>query len=352
MFESFDIRRWFVSRDVLLVVSGPCSVESREQLLATAGGLYATGKAHVLRGGIWKPRTRPDSFEGVGEEGLIWMMEARERFGMPVMIEVALPEHVELALKYGVDMLWIGARTVANPFSVQELANTLRGTDIPVFVKNPIAPDVSLWLGAFERLSSAGIKHLGGIHRGFSSLDNSPYRNAPLWEIPIELHRLRPDIPIITDISHICGRRDILREVAQNALDITTDGFMVETHCNPDAALTDANQQITPAELSQLLDTLVERSKTSLSNEEHLLRLRNQIDSIDDELLSLIAKRMKVSEEIGSFKKEQNMAVLQMDRWKTLLNDRILKGMSLGLNAESVKDIFDIIHKDSIERQF
>lgn len=352
MFESFDIGRWFWSPDTLLVISGPCSVESREQLLATAGELYATGKAHVLRGGIWKPRTRPDSFEGVGEEGLIWMMEARERFGMPVMIEVALPEHVELALKYGVDMLWIGARTVVNPFSVQELANSLRGTDIPVFVKNPIAPDVSLWLGAFERLASAGITRLGGIHRGFSSLDNSPYRNAPLWEIPIELHRLRPDIPIITDISHICGRRDILREVAQKALDVTTDGFMVETHCNPDAALTDANQQITPAELHVLLDTLVERSKSSVSNEEHLGRLRNQIDSIDDELLSLIAKRMKVSEEIGSFKKEQNMAVLQMDRWKTVLNDRIMKGESLGLNAESVKDIFDIIHKDSIERQF
>ena len=352
MFESFDIGRWFCSPDTLLVISGPCSVESREQLLATAGELYATGKAHVLRGGIWKPRTRPDSFEGVGEEGLIWMMEARERFGMPVMIEVALPEHVELALKYGVDMLWIGARTVVNPFSVQELANTLRGTDIPVFVKNPIAPDVSLWLGAFERLASAGITRLGGIHRGFSSLDNSPYRNAPLWEIPIELHRLRPDIPIITDISHICGRRDILREVAQKALDVTTDGFMVETHCNPDAALTDANQQMTPAELHVLLDTLVERSKNSVSNEEHLSRLRNQIDSIDDELLSLIAKRMKVSEEIGSFKKEQNMAVLQMDRWKTVLNDRIMKGESLGLNAESVKGIFDIIHKDSIERQF
>ena len=352
MFESFDIGRWFCSPDTLLVISGPCSVESREQLLATAGELYATGKAHVLRGGIWKPRTRPDSFEGVGEEGLIWMMEARERFGMPVMIEVALPEHVELALKYGVDMLWIGARTVVNPFSVQELANTLRGTDIPVFVKNPIAPDVSLWLGAFERLASAGITRLGGIHRGFSSLDNSPYRNAPLWEIPIELHRLRPDIPIITDISHICGRRDILREVAQKALDVTTDGFMVETHCNPDAALTDANQQITPAELHVLLDTLVERSKSTVSNEEHLSRLRNQIDSIDDELLSLIAKRMKVSEEIGSFKKEQNMAVLQMDRWKTVLNDRIMKGESLGLNAESVKGIFDIIHKDSIERQF
>ena len=352
MFESFDIGRWFCSPDTLLVISGPCSVESREQLLATAGELYATGKAHVLRGGIWKPRTRPDSFEGVGEEGLIWMMEARELFGMPVMIEVALPEHVELALRYGVDMLWIGARTVVNPFSVQELANTLRGTDIPVFVKNPIAPDVSLWLGAFERLASAGITRLGGIHRGFSSLDNSPYRNAPLWEIPIELHRLRPDIPIITDISHICGRRDILREVAQKALDVTTDGFMVETHCNPDAALTDANQQITPAELHVLLDTLVERSKSTVSNEEHLSRLRNQIDSIDDELLSLIAKRMKVSEEIGSFKKEQNMAVLQMDRWKTVLNDRIMKGESLGLNAESVKDIFDIIHKDSIERQF
>ncbi|MGN0034029.1 MAG: chorismate mutase [Candidatus Limimorpha sp.] len=352
MRESFDIGRWFDNPDELLVISGPCSVESREQLLATAEGLYATGRVHVLRGGIWKPRTRPDSFEGVGEDGLSWMIEARERFGMPVMIEVALPEHVELALRYGVDVLWVGARTVVNPFSVQELANCLKGIDIPVFVKNPVAPDVCLWLGAFERFASAGIRRLGGIHRGFSSIDNSPYRNAPLWEIPIELHRLRPDIPIVTDISHICGRRDLLHEVAQKAVNVTTDGFMIETHCNPYSALTDANQQITPSDMRDLLDGIVRRTKNSVTNEEYLQRLRDEIDTIDDELLALIAKRMIVSEKIGEFKKKQNMAVLQMDRWKNLLMDRIVKAGSLGLNGESVKEIFDIIHKDSIERQF
>ena len=261
MGESFDIRKWFDKRDNLLVISGPCSVESREQLLATAAGLSEIDRVKVLRGGIWKPRTRPDAFEGIGEIGLKWMQEAKQRYGFLTMTEVASPEHVELAMRYGIDILWIGARTVVNPFSVQELADCLRGCDIPVFVKNPIAPDLKLWLGAFERLDGAGLKYLGGIHRGFASAEESPYRNEPLWEIPIELLRLRPETPIITDISHICGCRELLQEVAQKALDMGTIGFMIETHNNPDLALTDAKQQITPESLKNAFKNLTFRKK-------------------------------------------------------------------------------------------
>jgi len=267
------------------------------------------------------------------------------------MTEVATPEHVELAMKYGIDILWVGARTVVNPFSVQELANCLKGNDIPVFVKNPIAPDVKLWLGALERLGSAGLNYLGAIHRGFSSYEETPYRNAPLWEIPIELNRLRPDIPLVTDISHICGRRDLLQETAQKALDLATDGFMIEAHCNPDEALTDGMQQITPENLDNLINQLVIRLKTADSNEEKLMIFRKEIDIIDDEMLNLLAKRMNISEKIGEYKKEHGVTVLQMDRWKQVLEDHINKGVKLGLDEESVKEIFEIIHRESISRQ-
>lgn len=351
MSGSYDIKRWFKNHDELLIVSGPCSVETREQLLKTAESLSETGMVNVLRGGIWKPRTRPDVFEGIGEEGLSWMQEAKQKFGFLTMTEVAVPEHVELALSYGIDILWLGARTVVNPFSVQELAESLRGCDVPVFVKNPIAPDVKLWLGAFERLESAGIRYLGGIHRGFTSYNDTSYRNTPLWEIPIKFNMLRPDIPIITDVSHICGRRDLLQDVAQKAIDMDTSGFMIETHCNPDKALTDARQQITPECLKNILDKLIIRKKIVDNDEIKLQNLRKKIDEIDNELLSLVAKRMKVSEEIGNFKKEHQVIVLQMDRWKEVIEDRINKGVSLGLNDESVKEIFEIIHRDSIERQ-
>ena len=267
------------------------------------------------------------------------------------MTEVAIPEHVELALRYGVDILWFGARTVANPFSVQELADCLKGCDVPVFVKNPIAPDLKLWLGAFERLGSAGLKYLGGIHRGFSSYDDLPYRNTPVWEIPIELKRLRPDIQIVTDVSHICGRRDLLQEVAQQALNFGTIGFMIEAHCNPEKALTDANQQITPGSLQKALSNLIIR-KTEVAQDDIILQnLRKEIDVIDDELLNLIAKRMNVSERIGEFKKEHKVTVLQMNRWKNVLEDHINKGVKLGLDEDSVKKIFEIIHKGSIKRQ-
>lgn len=351
MGESFDIRKWFDKRDNLLVISGPCSVESREQLLATAAGLSEIDRVKVLRGGIWKPRTRPDAFEGIGEIGLKWMQEAKQRYGFLTMTEVASPEHVELAMRYGIDILWIGARTAVNPFSVQELADCLRGCDIPVFVKNPIAPDLKLWLGAFERLDGAGLKYLGGIHRGFASAEESPYRNEPLWEIPIELLRLRPKTPIITDISHICGCRELLQEVAQKALDMGTIGFMIETHNNPDLALTDAKQQITPESLKNAFKNLTFRKKKVDGDAIVLQNLRKEIDDIDDEILNLIAKRMLVSEKIGDFKKQHKVTVLQMDRWKQVLEHHINKGVGLGLNDESVKEIFEIIHKDSIDRQ-
>ena len=351
MGESFDIRKWFDKRDNLLVISGPCSVESREQLLATAAGLSEIDRVKVLRGGIWKPRTRPDAFEGIGEIGLKWMQEAKQRYGFLTMTEVASPEHVELAMRYGIDILWIGARTVVNPFSMQELADCLRGCDIPVFVKNPIAPDLKLWLGAFERLDGAGLKYLGGIHRGFASAEESPYRNEPLWEIPIELLRLRPKTPVITDISHICGCRELLQEVAQKALDMGTIGFMIETHYDPDLALTDAKQQITPESLKNAFKNLTFRKKKVDGDAIVLQNLRKEIDDIDDEILNLLAKRMMVSEKIGDFKKQNKVAVLQMDRWKQVLEHHINKGVGLGLNDESVKEIFEIIHKDSIDRQ-
>lgn len=351
MNNDFDIKAWFRRKDGLLVIGGPCSVESERQLLETAAGLSKIKDVKVLRGGIWKPRTRPDAFEGIGEIGLRWMREAKERYGFLTMTEVATPEHVELALRYGIDVLWVGARTVVNPFSVQELANCLRGSDMPVFVKNPIAPDVRLWLGALERMESAGLRYLGAIHRGFASFDDSRYRNEPLWEVPIELRRLRPDIPIITDISHICGCRELLQDTAQRALDLATDGFMVEAHHNPAEALTDSRQQLTPEAMQDLLNHLVIRLKNANNDETKLQIFRKEIDIIDDEILKLIAKRMSVSEKIGEYKKEQKVAVLQMDRWKQVLEDHINKGARLGLSAESVKDIFEIIHKESIGRQ-
>ena len=351
MSESFDIRKWFEKPDELLVISGPCSVETREQLMETADGLSKIDKVKVLRGGIWKPRTRPDVFEGVGEVGLQWMKDAKKKYGFLTMTEVAVPEHVELALRYDIDILWLGARTVVNPFSVQELADCLKGCDVPVFVKNPIAPDLKLWLGAIERLNGAGLKCIGAIHRGFSSADETIYRNAPVWKIPVELKRLRPDIQMITDVSHICGCRELLQETAQKALDFGTKGFMIESHCNPDQALTDANQQITPESLKNALNKLVIKKINTDKDDVVLKNLRKEIDEIDDELLNLIAKRMDISEKIGNFKREHDLTVLQMDRWKSVLEANINKGVNLGLNGDSVKEIFEIIHKDSIDRQ-
>lgn len=351
MRDSFDIKRWIENPDELLLIAGPCSVESREQFFETAAKLSELHHVKILRGGIWKPRTRPNGFEGIGEQGLSWMKEFSEETGIPVMTEVATPEHVELALKYEIDALWIGARTTANPFSMQQLADALQGTDIPVFVKNPIAPDLKLWVGAFERLASAGLKHLVAIHRGFQDVTPNPYRNNPRWEIPIELHRKNPDIPMITDISHICGCREILQSTAQKAIDLATNGLMIESHCQPENALTDAEQQITPDDLKTLISNLVVHKSKSNNADFLLQELRNQIDNIDDELLKLLAKRSEISSKIGIVKKENNLTVLQLDRWNSVLSDHIEKGKMLGLKEELVKEIFETIHKDSIDRQ-
>lgn len=333
-----------------LVIAGPCSVESEEQILDTARALARIPEVGMLRGGIWKPRTRPDAFEGRGEEGLAWLRQAKQETGLPTATEVATPQHVELALRYEVDVFWIGARTVVNPFSVQQLADALRGVDIPVFIKNPVAPDLNLWIGAFERFQKAGLSQLVAVHRGFSYYKESPYRNFPMWEIPIELTR-RLNVPLITDVSHICGNCELLQATAQKALDLATDGLMIECHINPDAALTDAQQQITPEALNELLPKLVFRSKTSSSVESDLAGLRGEIDDIDAELLQLLARRMEVSSRIGEYKRENNVAVVQMDRWKQILADHIAVGDSLGLNEKLVNEVFEAIHQASIQRQ-
>jgi chorismate mutase len=324
-------------------------VESEEQILATAHALAEIPEVGMLRGGIWKPRTRPDAFEGRGEEGLVWLREAKRATGLPTATEVASPAHVELALKYEVDALWIGARTVVNPFSVQQLADVLKGVDIPVFIKNPVSPDLNLWLGAFERFQKSGLTQLAAIHRGFAYYKKSPYRNFPMWEIPIELKRLL-DVPVITDISHICGSRELLRDTAQKSVDLAFDGLMVECHCDPDSALTDAGQQITPSALSDLLKSLAPRSKQAV-DDPVLAALRSEIDDIDDELLQLLARRMNVSSQIGEYKKQEGLTVVQMDRWKQVLADHLNTGAELGLSEELITKVFEAIHLASIQRQ-
>lgn len=340
----------FIRSDIPLIIAGPCSVESEEQILNTAQALAKIPELKMLRGGIWKPRTRPEAFEGRGEEGLTWLREAKRETGLPVATEVATPNHVELALKYDVDALWIGARTVVNPFSVQQLADALQGVDVPVFIKNPVSPDLNLWLGAFERFQKAGVKQLAAIHRGFSYYKESPYRNFPMWEIPIELTQ-RLNVPLITDISHICGNRELLQATAQKALDLATDGLMIECHINPNEALTDAKQQITPEELKALLANLNFRTRQTGNVERDLAGLRGEIDDIDSELLQLLARRMEVSAQIGEYKKSHNVTVVQMDRWKKILADHVATGQDLGLSSELVTEIFEAVHQASIERQ-
>src|ERR1700748_591028 len=288
-----------------LIISGPCSAETEEQTVETAVRLAKTGKVDVIRAGIWKPRTRPGSFEGIGTKGLPWLQQAKKLTGLPVAIEVATAKQVEDALHFDVDVLWIGARTTVNPFSVQEVAEALRGADVPVMVKNPINPDLELWTGAVERVAKAGIKQLGLIHRGFSSYGNTEYRNAPMWHLAIEMKRRNPDLMMINDPSHICGRRDILVDVAQKAIDLDYDGLMIESHVDPDKAWSDAKQQITPERLAEMLGNIVWRKEDVASAEFHsaLEKLRNQINHLDDELMQILSQRMKVSEKIAEYKK-------------------------------------------------
>ena len=336
-----------------LIISGPCSAETEEQVLATATQLAATGKVDILRAGIWKPRTRPGSFEGVGTKGLPWLQKAKELTGLPVAVEVATGKQVEDALHFGVDVLWIGARTTVNPFSVQDVADALKGVDVPVLIKNPINPDLELWIGAAERVAKAGIKHIGLIHRGFSSYGNTEYRNAPMWHLAIEMKRRFPEMLMINDPSHICGRRDILQEVAQKAIDLDFDGLIIESHIDPDNAWSDAKQQITPAVLGSMIDTMIWRKEDIISEELHIQmdKMRAHINQLDDELLQLLGQRMKVADKIGQYKKDNNITILQTNRWNAILERAFVKGGQLGLSQEFITKYFDAVHMESINHQ-
>jgi chorismate mutase len=336
-----------------LIISGPCSAETEEQVLETAKRLANTGMVDVLRAGIWKPRTRPGSFEGVGTKGLPWLQKARQITGLPTAVEVATGKQVEDALHFDVDILWIGARTTVNPFSVQEVADALKGVKVPVLIKNPINPDLELWTGAVERVAKAGVEQIGLIHRGFSSYGNTEFRNAPMWHLAIEMKRRNPSMLIINDPSHICGRRDILLEVAQEAIDLDYDGLMIESHIDPDNAWSDAKQQITPEQLAAMLKEIIWRKEDIPSEEFHavLEKMRQQINQLDDELLQLLGQRMKIADKIGQYKKENNITILQTRRWNEILERACRKGEKFGLSKEFITKYLDAVHMESINHQ-
>ncbi len=335
-----------------LVIAGPCSAETEEQVLKTAHLLKDTD-TNVFRAGIWKPRTRPGGFEGVGAVGLPWLERVREETGLKITTEVGNANHVELALKADVDILWIGARTTVNPFAVQEIADALRGVNKPVLVKNPVNPDLALWLGGVERFQAAGISQLGVIHRGFSAYNTGHYRNLPKWHIAIELKKEFPDLPLILDPSHICGRRDTILDVSQTALDLNYDGFIIETHVDPDKAWSDAAQQITPAQLHQITQDLKIRQKSSSkeSFQSKLNLYRKELDLIDSSIIDVLANRMVVAENIGKLKHQENVAILQSGRWSDILENMISTGESKGLSREFVEEVFKAIHVESINIQ-
>lgn len=335
------------------VVAGPCSAESEEQVMETAKGLKELG-INVLRAGIWKPRTHPGCFEGIGPEGLKWMQKARNEYGLKIATEVASEKHVAECMKHGIDLVWIGARTTANPFLVQEIADALKGTDIPVLVKNPVNADLDLWIGALERLNLAGIKKLGVIHRGFSTFDKIQYRNDPQWQVAIELRSRYPELPFFVDPSHMGGSRDYILEISQRSLDLGFEGLMIESHCNPSVALSDAKQQLTPAELKDLLyNQIVVRDKDSDSPEwrENIDQLRVKIDVIDENILYALGSRMNVSRQIGEYKKSSNVAIIQPARWDALIGKVVEKGKEYGLPEKFLNDVFNAIHEASVEIQ-
>ncbi len=348
-----SISTWFPTTSKPVIISGPCSAETEEQMVATAKQIAATGKVHALRAGIWKPRTRPGQYEGSGQEGLKWLIQAKKETGLPVTTEVANASHVDACLKAGVDILWIGARTTVNPFSVQDIADALKGVDVPVMVKNPVNPDIELWIGALERLNKAGITKLAAIHRGFSSSEKGPFRNAPMWDMPIELKTRIPDLDIICDPSHIAGNRDLIGLICQKALDLDMVGLMVESHINPDAAWSDAKQQVTPAALGKIIDSLIVRTVSSdnKSFKDTLSILREQIDVLDDEIMQKLSARMKISDKIGQYKKENNVTILQVTRWEEIIQTRISLGKAMGLNEEFTNDLLKLIHNESIQVQ-
>lgn len=336
-----------------LIISGPCSAETEQQVVQTALQLKATGMVDVLRAGIWKPRTRPGNFEGVGAKGLPWLQQAKDQTGLPLAVEVATAKQVEDALHFGVDILWIGARTTVNPFSVQELANALHGVDVPVFIKNPINAELELWIGALERVAAAGVRNIGLIHRGFSSYANTEFRNAPMWHLAIEMKRRYKDLPFLIDPSHICGNRHMLQDVTQHAIDLDYDGVIIESHIDPDNAWSDARQQIVPQQVQALLKGIVWREEMVVSEElhSHLERFRQQINQLDDEILQLLCQRMKIAEQIGRYKKEHNITILQTNRWNEVLERVGKKGEQSGLSPDFISRYFDAIHMESIKHQ-
>ncbi len=337
----------------LVIISGPCSAETEDQVLQTAQELKQVSEVTVFRAGVWKPRTRPNSFEGVGIQGLKWLQRVKKETGLATAIEVANAGHVYEALKFGVDVLWVGARTSANPFSVQEIANALKGAEVPVFVKNPVNPDVELWIGALERLNNAGITRLGAILRGFTSQQKNGYRNAPKWPIAFELKRLIPEIPVICDPSHIAGKTEYLGQLSQNALDLHMEGLMIETHPDPPTALSDAKQQIKPAQLAELLRNLKPRNANGIPTtpEDPLQQLRNENNAVDYEIIEALARRLEIIKQIGEYKKNKNMTIFQPKRWRHVVADRVEKGESLGLDENFIKDIYQLIHNHSVKAQ-
>jgi chorismate mutase len=346
------IDAWLSMSSLPLVIAGPCSAESERQMINTARGLAEIEQVRIFRAGIWKPRTRPDVFEGVGSKGLDWLKKVKMETRLLTAVEVAKKEHIEEALRSDVDVLWIGARTVINPFSIQEISDVLKGVDIPVMVKNPVAPDLNAWIGALERLNEAGIRKLVAIHRGFYHFEDSIYRNIPMWEIPIELKRLIPHLPLICDPSHIGGKRELIFDIAQKAMDLKMDGLMIESHFDPDKARTDALQQILPADLKAVLSKLViKQQKGEPEFESRMEEYRAEIDRLDDELIRILSKRMDIVREIGKFKEQYNITVLQLDRWSKLVSDRVKKGVRLGINRDFLIKLFTRIHQESIDAQ-
>lgn len=331
-----------------IVIAGPCSAETEEQVFTTARMLAQKG-CHIFRAGVWKPRTKPGGFEGMGDVALSWLKQVKEETGMLISTEVATPQHVEACLKHGVDIVWVGARTTANPFAMQALADSLQGVDISVFVKNPVNPDLELWIGGLERINRAGVKRMAAIQRGFSSYDNKMYRNMPMWQIPIELRRREPNLPIICDPSHIGGKRELIAPLCQQAMDLGFDGLIVESHCNPDQAWSDAKQQVTPDVLDYILSLLVVRDETN--NTEDIVQLRHQIDDLDNQLMELLAKRMRVCREIGQYKKDHNMTVFQANRYNEILEKRGAQGALCGMDPHFVASVFESVHEESVRQQ-
>jgi chorismate mutase len=334
-----------------LIIAGPCSAETETQVMETAVALAKIPQVAAFRCGLWKPRTRPGDFEGRGEKGIKWLKKAKLETGLKIAVEVAIPGHIEICLKHGIDILWIGSRTVVNPFSMNEIAGALKGVDIPVLVKNPVNPDLLLWIGALERLSQQGIRKLVAVHRGFSAYGSRPFRNLPIWEIPIELRRLIPGLPVLVDPSHISGNRAMLPHVAQSAMDLAFDGMMIESHIRPEKALTDSEQQITPVALEELIRRLSLPVGIPGAEDAIIGELRKEIDEIDNKVLKMIARRMEIASRIGKHKHKQGMDYLQLERWKQVVEDRLEKGTAQGLSRNFLLKLLHAIHEEALRRQ-